>query len=829
MAKAPSNLPRQTTSFVARESQIEEVRTRLQNPDCRLLTLVGPGGIGKTRLAIAVAQTWDAPVVYAPLQAVASADLIPSAIADAAGYTLAGPELLPEQLLNHLRDKRMLLLLDNFEHLLDGTDLLLDILLEAPEVNLLLTSREALNMREEWLYTVQGLSCPPAESQADPASYGAVQLFVERAKQVRQNFRLEDDVASVVAICRAVDGMPLAIELAASWLSALNRAAIADRLTSSLDVLTTQLRNVPDRHQSIRAVFDASWQMLSPGEREVFAKLSVFRGGFTYEAAESVAGADDVVLAALVSKSLITRDDGGRYQIHELLRQYAAQKLAESLEEEEAARRHGEYYLRLLLRNQVSTSFAFASVAKSELDNMRLAWHWALDHGEYSLVRDTTNRMGILFQLHSRYQEGADLFLHSVHLLQSRPMTEERAGVLSELATHYGWLCLRLGRLEEAERVLAPARDLFDEFHVSTDLPLGRQPFVVSMHVALSRGDYARATAFGKRLRTVADESSRRAYDFNRYFPPANAAIALGDYASARRFSDEGMTRVMSTDNVRDTAFYCSILGQVARIEGDLDAAALHCESAYRVYEELDEPGGMADIFAHLADVAAAREEWSEARQLYVRSFSIYDQIGDRGGIIRARLGLGVVARETAEPAVARSHFLYALKVVAETQLTPLLLRIAAEAGDLLLRENSTYSLGLQALSFVQAHSACDAETRTRVANTLARNGLTPGNQLRDPSNLVDSPVILVDALKTELATPSSRFQTLEPLVEPLTPREEEVLRLLALGRSNTEIAAELIIAEGTVKAHASNIYRKLGVANRTRAVAHARELGLLA
>ena len=351
------NLPAPRTSFVGRASELDEIDRLLGDPGCRLLTLVGPGGAGKTRLALEAAgrriERYPHGVHFVPLVSVASPEFLAPAIAESIQFAVDGAHSgfsAQDQLLDYLGERATLLVLDNFEHLVDGADLLGEIIERAPKVELLTTSRERLNVQSEWVLDVHGLGL----TENGKGGSGALRLFVERATQVEPGFSLDDDQrAEARRICRLVEGLPLGIELSASWVSVLSCAEIAEEIERNIDFLATSMRDVPERHRSLRAAFDQSWRLLSGEQQAVLARLSVLRGDFGREAAAAVAGADLRLLSDLVSKSLVRRSDFGRFELHELLRQYAAERLAASPGEERDAReRHARHYAAMLIERQ---------------------------------------------------------------------------------------------------------------------------------------------------------------------------------------------------------------------------------------------------------------------------------------------------------------------------------------------------------------------------------------------------------------------------------------------------------------------------------------------
>jgi predicted ATPase/transcriptional regulator with XRE-family HTH domain len=382
-----SSLPAHLTPFIGRESELAQIMHRLNDPACRLLTLVGPGGIGKTRLALQAASDcvgkYADGVFFVSLSPVGSTILISAAIASALQVSFYRQEDPDTQIVNYLRSKHMLLVLDNYEHLLGGIGLLADILANAPRLKLLVTSRERLNMQEEWVLPVAGLPYPAHDTNGETGKYDAVDLFTQTARRIDSGFSLVGNEAAVIDICRAVEGMPLGIELAATWLRVMPCDQIAGQIRRDLDFLATPLRNIEERHRSLRTVFEHSWNLLSEAERDVMMRLSVFRGGCGLEAAEQVAGASLLRLAGLVDKSLVRLNTAGCYEMHELLRQFAADKLMKSGQAKQTRHRHLWHYLSLAEQIQPnlfgSNQIPAWDRIEMEHDNMRAALDWA-DH-----------------------------------------------------------------------------------------------------------------------------------------------------------------------------------------------------------------------------------------------------------------------------------------------------------------------------------------------------------------------------------------------------------------------------------------------------------------
>jgi predicted ATPase/DNA-binding SARP family transcriptional activator len=382
---APSALPRRATSFVGRDVERLELARLLTQPDVRLVTVVGPGGIGKSRLALEVAsdvrEAFPDGVGFVPLDGLDDATLVPGAVARAFGWE-HGRDDDPARALEHLiGNQRLLIVLDNMEHLLEATGFVSRLVSACPELRLLLTSRERTKLEAEWVYPLEGMRVPALETTLEAArSFESVQLFAQRAKRSRPGFAVADDnLGDIVRIARLVEGSPLGLELASSWTTLLSPREIALEIEDNLDVLAQTSSDVPKRLQSVRAVFEQSWSRSSDAERRVFARLSVFRGGFTRAAASQVAGAKLAALSSLVDKSLLRVSDAGRYEVHALLLQYAREKLAlDPSDLKGTLQRHADYYddwvMRIAETTRTEDKVLHMSRFESELDNLRLVF-----------------------------------------------------------------------------------------------------------------------------------------------------------------------------------------------------------------------------------------------------------------------------------------------------------------------------------------------------------------------------------------------------------------------------------------------------------------------
>jgi predicted ATPase len=402
-----------------READLARVVELITGDACRLLTLVGPGGVGKTRLALAAAERLASGfadgAAFVPLAGVepddprGTADLLAATVAEALAVSLTARRPVRELLQAYLADRDLLVVLDNLEHLPDLAPLLTDLLAGAPGLKLLATSRRRVGAGIEWVLDVPGLAYPAGGSTDPLDAFPAVELFCDRARRVRSGFSLAAEGPGVAAICRLVEGLPLAVELAAELARALPVEVIADKLGSDLDLLETSSATVQHRHRSMRGVLQASWRLLDGEEQRVLAGLSAFRGGFDPAAAQTVAGASLPVLSALVERSLVGRDGGGRYGLHELVRQFAEERLDTAGAAAATARRHADHYAGFLRDRRPRLADALDTAVMAEVDpdtdNLRAAWHTLVEEAEVDAVADFLEDLWLVHRRRGRFQE----------------------------------------------------------------------------------------------------------------------------------------------------------------------------------------------------------------------------------------------------------------------------------------------------------------------------------------------------------------------------------------------------------------------------------------
>jgi len=699
LSSRPHNLPPQPTPFVGREEELAEVAALLGDSRYRLVTLVGPGGMGKTRLALQAAaariEKFAYGVFFVPLAAVSSPEFLAAAVADALDFSFYGRQERETELVNYVREKEMLLVLDNFEHLVAGAGFLGTLLAEAPALQVLATSRERLNLRGERVFDVGGMSLPAPRNGGRPGASDAVDLFAESARRLEPGFALTDeDRAAVIKICRLVGGMPLGIELAASWVKVLSLAVIAAEIEHNVDFLETMLKDVPARHRSLRSVFDYSWGLLGDDERRALRRLSVFRGGFSRGAAKEVAGATLPLLASLVNKSLVRRDYADRYEVLEVLRQYAGEKLAAAPADEEHTReRHGAYYASFLAEREKALigegqKDALEALAR-EMENARAAWTWAVATGDAGALGKSAQSLFHFCDIRGWFREGEEAFrTAAARFAAAAPAPGARepgeAELVTELLARQGWFCARVYRYEDAEELLTRALGAARQFGIRREEAFALDCLGVVNH---RLGDYQAAKQLHQESLAVFQECGDRFGQALAKEHLGNVAYRLGEYEEAERLYRQSLDIFEGLSYRRGIASSLSNLGDVAEVRGAYRKAKELCERSIAIQQEIDFPLGIAGSLGTLGAVARAAGEYREARRLFRESLSIQKEIGNRWGIAVAFEKLGDISQDLGEYAAAE-------KLYAES------LAVREEIGDRRGVASSWQSLGNVAFTF---------------------------------------------------------------------------------------------------------------------------------
>ncbi len=647
-ASLPASLPSRGAPILGRETELAKVADLLGQPSCRLVSLVGVGGAGKTRLAVEVVyqqrERLADGAVFVPLASLADARLMPLSVAQSLNLSMSGP--LEAQLFAYLRDKSLLLVIDNCEQILEGIDWLSTLLANAPGVKVLATSRERLQLPEEWVYPV-----PMLESAR------AVDLFFQVAQRHNPQFPIDQQRAAASRVCQLVENLPLAIELAASWTPVMSCAQIADHMQHDIDFLTGNARNIPERHRSIRAVFDHSWWLLSPVEQDVMMRLSVFRGGWAPEEARSVAGATLFTLRSLMEKSLVRLAAENRFDMHELVRQYAEDHLKATGVADDVGARHAEVYLELAgqLDAQLFGPDAIAAFARfdQEHDNLRTGMDWALQAQHLDSARRNVDKLFLYWLRRGQWAEG-ERWSKVVLGAPDEPDSVLLCWALLNVAT---FIALQW-RYGEA-----------DPFRARAEAMTGRlQDPETTARMLLLQGqatfDSAQAAAAFEELFVIA--SRLEVYSkpgMARDAMLASAHFLYGDQLRLAGQLEEAATQYrLSLDlyrqlrNVDMIAYPIGNLGRLALRDGRLQEAYTSFMESVALSRAIGNQVGIADWLQQLGHAALAMGDLAQAESCYEEALALYQEMGNQRACLEVLAGLGSVAYLGGDIGLAKSH-----------------------------------------------------------------------------------------------------------------------------------------------------------------------------
>jgi predicted ATPase/transcriptional regulator with XRE-family HTH domain len=743
------HLPLSHANLVGRESELAAMERIFREPNCRLLTLTGPGGIGKTRLAIEFAAChvalFPGGIFYVPLASLDTPRLIIPAIADAIGLAFSGPMEPKAQLIsfisNHLHHKA-LLVLDNLEHLLarpadnpveagemGAAHIVAELLQHLPDIYILATSRERLNLHEEWTYELHGLPVPSMELIHDLEKYGAADLFIQSARRVRADFSVtEIERPAILHICQFVEGSPLAIELAAVWVGVLSCAEIAQEIENNLDLLATEMVDIPERHRSLRATFNHSWKLLSTAEKNTLQQLSVFHGGFDRQAAAQIAGASLAQLASLVAKSLVRRTETGRYDLHEVIQQYAYANLTQDPDWSPARDRHCAYYLGMLHTKEKALKSADQQetlrLLVQEMDNIRIAWDWGIQRELYDIVGAATRSLGWLFETAGLLQEGIDLFEMVIQDVQGKLLEPAAQQALGQALAQQSLLYFRKGEFLTAQTHLEESLRLLR--------PLGKPGLLADALVYLGvilhlNGELGRAMGLFRQALDCARAAGDEWFEAYALFNQGYVAHMLGDHPAGQEQMMAGMATWLRLGDPHSIALGWNFLAPALIQLGKYAEAQTHLQESLALCAETGNRWGAGTAYRYLGKTYLAQGNYVEAQSLIKTSLEVFSGYTIGWDIAISTNYLAEAILKAGDVTKAEETYRQGFNVAVECNSDPLALDALFGLAQIRIIQKQNRQ-AVQLLSFVVAQPGCSRETHAAAWALLGKleEAMTP-------------------------------------------------------------------------------------------------------
>lgn len=769
------NLTLATTSFIGREKELAQIANMIADPNVRLLTIMGLGGIGKTRLALQVAQQvtktqldqFSGGVWFVDMLAADSEEALAIAIAQTLSLTLRGSASPRDQLLAELKEhnQKRLLILDNFEHLIECASLVSYLLSQTGAIKILVTSREVLDLAEEWLFLVDGLPFPiepalddmPLEQTAVLATgqFGAINLFMQRARQAKHDFSFKEEKEQVIAICRLVEGLPLALELAAAWVRMLSCQQIVDKIQLSLDFLSATQRNIPDRHLSIRAVFETSWELMLPHEQDALAQMSIMRGGFTPEAAEAVADASIFTLKGLLNKSLLRARGKNHFNLHELVRQFAADKFElRYVSSEPQLERLMTYYMSLLYQNE-ETLFGpeqahTLDLMEPEIDNIYQAWVWAVKRGRIDLLLKGFHSFYNYHSIRSKYLQGERIFAQTIDLLQvtlpessSKSHINKAVVLLARLLARRGEFLHIVGQLTVAEKVLNEGLLLAQQKNLRVEQELIVQTLGVVLYL---QGNYEKAKEFSNQALSLVIQSENLHEVAYAYMNLGAIELALGNLALATKHHQESLKIYEALEYEWGIANSLRFLGTTSYRNDQINKAEIYAKQSLDIFQKLQTDGGTALALNILGMVAQSSGDLEKALELYKQSLQLgYDS---NSYVIQANAlqNLGLLSHQLNELDQEEDYLYKALDTARKAESTPLMLNIMLDIVPLLEDKGDFHKVGT-IMTFIRNHPVRAWETQSKSNSIQGRLAEAGSNLIKKGAEIQTVYQVVEDVL----------------------------------------------------------------------------------